>query len=48
MLTINYYCYYEVKYMLKEDNVYVICRIAAYLFGDQVYQMEEYFMEEGK
>lgn len=33
--------------MLREGNVYVTWRIAAYLCGDHVYQIE-YFMEEGR
>lgn len=47
MLTINYCYYYEVKYMLREGNVYVIWHIAAYLCSDQVYQIE-YFREQGR
>lgn len=48
MLTINYHYCYEVKYVLRLDNVYVTWSIVAYLCGDQVYQMEEYSVGKGK
>lgn len=37
MLTINYHYCYEVKYVLRLDNVDVTWSIVAYLCGDQVY-----------
>lgn len=41
MLTINYHYCYEVKYVLRLDNVYVTWSIGAHLCGGQVYHMEE-------